>query len=541
MRRLIRFGLPDGFRYKLSLLLAVMQGISAIALLGTSAWLISRASERPGLMYLSVAIVGVRTFALSRAALRYAERWLSHDAALYSLSKKRPMIFEGLIPLAPAGFARKSMGEVSTQMISDVDELQNLPLRVLNPIAQSLLVSAASLVLFAFILPDAVPVMAGLLALAYLLALPVANFLSAKYDRDNSILRSQLADSSLKILDNSEVLLSYGWFESNLQDLSGIQAEIAKRVRRQSAAVGLGASVFSLGATVGSLLVAGLGYQAILAGEALPVMLSVFALLPLGVFDVAAGAQPTLASWRKYRASAERLLQLESAEKDPEINIKFGNQCLQAISSLKVEGWNLGYPGGDDLVRDFSLSLKAGDSLTVLGPSGTGKSTIALALARLIGERSGNYWINGSLVSGYSESSIRSRIGYLEQVPTIFEGTVRENLVFATKNESDGEIKAALKKVELWGMFEERGGLDCQLGEHGVLISGGEAQRLALARALLADFDVLILDEPTSSLDSSQAKKLVRMLVSETTKGKIVVLISHDSSLAKLTKKRVRI
>ena len=541
MRRLIRFGFPNGPRYKLSLLLAVMQGLSAIALLGTSAWLISRASEQPDLMYLSIAIVGVRTFALSRAALRYAERWLSHDAAFSSLTAKRPRVFKSLIALAPAGFGRKSMGEVSSQMISDVDELQNLPLRVISPIVQSFVVSIASIVLFAFILPSAVPVMAGSLALAYVLALPVANALTAKYDRENSALRSQLADESLKLLDNGEMLLSYGWFEVGLQALGETQTEISRRAVRQAAVVGLGIGMFSLGAAASSVMVLWLGYQALLSGHALPVMLAVFALLPLGVFDVAGVAQPTLASWRKYRASAERLMGLESVELAPELDIVYGDELLTAISRLEVKDWRLGYPESGDVVKGFALSLKSGDSVSLLGSSGAGKTTIALALARLLKEREGSYLINGVPVERFSEQSLRSRIGYLEQAPTIFEGTVRENLAFASAAVSDAEMISTLERVHLWSMFELRGGLDCQLGEQGVLISGGEAQRLAMARALIGDFDLLILDEPTASLDADQAKLLVRNLLTSTKNGKIIVLITHDASLAKLTKEQKKI
>lgn len=541
MRRIIKFGFPNGPRYKLSLLLAVMQGLSAIALLGTSAWLISRASEQPDLMYLSIAIVGVRTFALSRAALRYAERWLAHDAAFSSLTTRRPRVFKSLIALAPAGFGRKSMGEVSSEMISDVDELQNLPLRVISPIVQSFAVSIASIVLFTFILPSAVPVMAGLLALAYLLALPVANALTTKYDRENSVLRSQLADESLKLLDNSEMLLSYGWFGAGLQELDETQTEISRRTVRQAAAVGLGIAIFSLGAAATSVMVLWLGYQAMLAGHVVPVMLTVFALLPLGIFDVAGVAQPTLASWRKYRASAERLMDLESAELAPELEVRYGDELLTHISRLEVKGWSLGYPGNREVVKDFDLSLKSGDSVSLVGSSGAGKTTIALALARLLKERQGSYLINGVPVERFSEQGLRSRIGYLEQAPTIFEGSVRENLAFASVVATDAEMKSKLESVRLWNMFELRGGLDCQLGQQGVLISGGEAQRLALARALIADFDVLILDEPTASLDADQAKLLVKDLLAGTKNGKIILLITHDASLAKLTKKQKKI
>ena len=541
MRRLISFGIPKGNKFKIALVLAVFQGLSAIALLGSSAWLISRASEQPSLIHLSIAIVGVRTFALSRASLRYAERWLSHDAAFSSLTEKRPNLFAKLIPLAPAGFRGKSMGEVSTQAIADVDELQNLPLRVISPFLQSVVVSIASIGLFAFILPTAAPVLAGCLLLAFLLAIPLANMIASKYDRENSRLRSDLADASLNIVENSEILASYGWFESSLERLNRIQSEISKRAQMQSSVVGIGSAMFSFGAVVSSVISLWLGYKSLQQGQVEPVMLAVFALLPLGIFDVAAVAQSSLASWRKYRSSAERLLELETSNLPAEVDFAFGAKSLAIIKSLELKGIALGYPGGPPVVTDFSMQLKAGETVALIGPSGSGKSSVALALAFLLKLRNGQYLLNGKAASSYSEQSLRSRIGYLEQSPAIFDGTVRENLSISAASVTESQMISALERVNLWRMLEVRGGLDCRLGEKGVLISGGEAQRLAFARALIADFDLLVMDEPTANIDAVQSKKLIRDLLSSIKPAKIVLLITHDSDVARMASRTIRI
>lgn len=541
MRKLIAFGLPRGNRFQIALLLSVFQGLSAIALLGSSAWLIARASEQPSLMHLSIAIVGVRTFALSRAALRYAERWLSHDAVFASLTDKRPRFFAKLIPLAPAGFVSKSMGEVSTQVIADVDELQNLPLRVISPFIQSIAVSIASVVLFAFILPIAAPILAVSLLLAYLLAIPVANVIAAKFDRENASLRTELADASLNLVDNSEFLTSYDWFEYGLEKLSQIQSKISKRAQIQSSVVGIGLAMFSFGAVASSVVALWLGYQAVQQGKVQPLMLAVFALLPLGTFDVAGVAQSTLASWRKYRASAERLMAIDTTELPVEVEFHFGSKPLTKVDSLELKQISLGYPDGAEILSDFSLRLKAGQNVALAGPSGSGKSSIGLAIAFLLQLRSGQYLINGESAEKYSEESLRSQIGYLEQSPAIFDGTVRDNLLFSAASVSDSQIKSALERVNLWKTFESRGGLDCRLGEKGILISGGEAQRLAMARALIADFDVLILDEPTANVDTTQARKLIRDLLASSNATKIVLLITHDDSIARMANRTIRI
>ena len=171
--------------------------------------------------------------------------------------------------------------------------------------------------------------------------------------------------------------------------------------------------------------------------------------------------------------------------------------------------------------------------------SGSGKTTIALALLRFLELSSGRYQINGSDVADYSESSIRETIGLVEQDPTIFLGTVRANLLIARPMANDLELWNALRRVGLERLFANRQGLDTELGERGVLISGGEAQRLALARALLANFAVLVLDEPTANVDQVSARNLVSDLLAaaKLNSNRAIVLITHDVELAKLADK----
>lgn len=541
MLRQLLIGLPRGGRYGISLLMSVFQGLCAIALLGSSAWLISRAAEHPPIMYLSIAIVGVRAFALGRAAFRYAERWLSHDAVMQTITSRRSKIFSKLIPLSPAGFGRLSMGDLSSRVISDVDELQNLPLRVIGPLVHSVLVSAISIALFIWILPSAVPVLSISLLLALLLSLPLANLIAAKYDRENSILRAEFVADSLNLIANSELLVAYDWFKSEFSNLEKLQAKINQRSRVQAAVVGLGLSAFSFAGTGCSLAVMWLGYQEILSGRQHPVMLAVFALLPLGIFDVAAGAQPVVANWRRFKSSADRLIQIEDQDTPVDINLKFGSKELSHVESLELKKVALGYPSGPDIVKDFDLSIPAGESVALIGQSGAGKTTVGLALSNFLNPRRGHFHINRQDASLFSESSLRKRIGLLEQSPYIFDGSLKDNLLLANESSSDDELKNALVKVKLWSTFADRGGLDCKLGENGVLISGGEAQRLAMARALIADFDVLILDEPTANVSPVQSQSLIKDFLEFVQNGKIMVLITHDQELAKLVSRVVKI
>ena len=542
MKKLVSFAWPRSKRYTASLLIAVAQGLSAVALLATSAWLISRAAEQPPIMYLSIAVVGVRTFALARASLRYAERWLSHDSVLRGTGERRVTLFAKLIDFVPGGLGRQSAAELSSRIVADVDETQNLSLRIFSPLVQSVSVSIISVLFFAVLLPEAALVMALLLAGAFFLALPVASKIAKQADESSAVDRATMAVLTADLIEHFELLHAYDWHHAQSGRLELVQAKLARSSKRQALALGAAQAVFSFGATVSAVAAAVIGAQFIADGNAPSVMLAVYALLPLAVFDVASISQPAVGAWRRFKASASRLLELIDREVPSELRAAQGEIELNAIDSLALQGVNLGYPGSETVVKDFSVNLSRGESLSITGASGAGKSTVALALAGLLRPRAGLLEINGRDASLFTDDSIRLKIGYLEQSAMVFATTVAANLRVAKPSASDREIIDVLKIVGLWGTFSQREGLQTQVGEHASLISGGEAQRIALARALLADFNCIILDEPTASVDQALAVELVReMLAAATAKNRIVVLVTHDTELAKLTDRQIAI
>jgi ATP-binding cassette subfamily C protein CydC len=537
MRNLIRLGLPASSRYRISLFLSVAQGLSAIALLASSTWLIARAAEQPSLMYLSLAIVGVRTFALSRAALRYAERWLSHDAVLDSMTAKRTTLFRKIIPLAPSGLRGVTLADLSTRVVADLNELQNLPLRVISPLVQSIAVSLLGVALFGFILPSVVPVLLIGLILSYLLALPISNIVSRRADLVIASNRSRLSEVSMELIEHSELITAFDWVEGRMAKLNSLQQKIASENLIQAAVVGAGVALFSLGGAISSVAAAWLGLEAINSGLSMPVLLAVFALLPLGIFDAASSAQPVISSWRKYLSSARRVSELIETKIPGDIDIHFGTKTINQIRTISMSNVELGYPGQPSALKGLSLTLRAGEVTALVGNSGSGKSTIALAIARLIEPRAGEIALNGVPVSNFSESSFRSKVGYLEQTPTIFDGSLRANLLLASEHATDEDLVSVLNRVGLWRTFSQRHGLDTLLGEKGSQISGGEAQRLAMARAMLRGFDFLILDEPTASVDEKQSLRLLKDLISSVSGEQALLIITHDKKIAKLANK----
>lgn len=542
MKTLVALAWPKSHRYSMSLLLSVLQGLSAVALMATSAWLIARAAQQPPIMYLSIAVVGVRTFALSRASLRYAERWLSHDAVLSSSAALRVRIFSKLIDFAPAGLGDTTTSDLSTRVISDVDETQNLGLRIFAPLIQSISVSVLSVVLFWLLLPEAALVLAFTLGIAFVLALPVSALIAASADRSSANDRAELNLHTNELLEHYELLKAYSWLDGAKLKIELDQSRLARNSARQAVASGLAQFVFSFGAGLTSIVAAVLGAQYIAEAKAPVEMLAVYALLPLAILDVASGSQSTVGLWRRFSASGNRLLQLLARDLPPELEAYSGHGALGRLSHIALANVSLGYPGSSTVVRDFSIAVRAGESVAISGVSGIGKSTVALALAGLLRPRAGDLLVNGEPAVNFDSSEIRRHVGYLEQSPALFPTSVSANLKLAKPNATQAELTDVLTQVGLIGMLRERDGLETQVGELATLLSGGEAQRLAFARAILADFDCIILDEPTASVDAANGQRIVAdFLQIAAKKNKMVILITHDQELAALADRHVQL
>lgn len=543
MRDELKIGLPKTTLFGLGLVVSALQGLSAVALLAASAWLISRAAEQPPVMYLMIAVVGVRGFALGRAAFRYGERLLLHDAAFRKLSEIRPRIFEKLIPFMPAGLGVQKRGDTITRVGADVDELQNLPLRVISPLFQSTLVAMFSVIGLGLLLPSAALILLLFLLAAFFIALPISGFISKHSDLERASVNAKLATQSIELLEHLDVLTAYGWLPAKLNGLSQTDEDLNRISRARSLGNGVGLALFSLLATGATLASALIGAQSVIDSDQPGVLLALFALIPMAVFDVVSNAQPTISAFRTYLSSAKRIIQLQNKQLPVALQPGFGNKKINKFRNLSLIDVAISYPDTEPVLEGFGFEIDAGQTIAIQGQSGSGKTTIALALLRFLDLRSGSYQINGSDVAGFSESSIRETIGLVEQDPKIFLGTVRANLLIANPKASDLELWNILNQVGLKILFANRQGLDTELGERGVLISGGEAQRLALARALLANFHVLVLDEPTANVDKDAAHNLVSDLLAaaKLNSNRAIVLITHDADLALLADRIQRI
>lgn len=541
MKKLLEVGIPKNRSFYLGVLSSALYGVSSVALLATSAYLISRAAQMPPILYLMVAVVGVRAFALGRASFRYAERLLLHDATFRKLTELRPALFRALVPLIPAGFKDHDQAQQLDRITSDVDETQNLVTRVISPIA-----AAIAGLLLATAIAWTLVIEAALTLFVSAVFLGVANFwlttkLASKAETQRVLARANLRSALVSNIDGLTEFELNGWSEQLSRKVRAIGESQYRADKSLALASGIGPALFSLAGALVALSLAVIGQAALsqgLAGE----FLAVLVLTPIAVFELLAGLQQAAIAWQKYRISAQRISGQLSLDLPKELQIKTGSSELDKFSSLELQNISIRYPNAEiDAVSQVSFKIKRGELVALMAPSGSGKTTIGYLIARLLNQQSGEYLINGKPVASYSLDSIRNKFGLVEQQPRIFAGSLRQNLEISGVTE-ERELISMLEQVGLWKLFAGREGLETQLGQAGLLISGGEAQRVAIARALLAGFEFLVIDEPTSALDKKNAEKLMSDISKLCNEHNLTALvITHDKNLTRFVARTIEL
>lgn len=540
----LRGAMPPARRFWWTIAAGFASEASAVALLAVSAWLIVRASEQPPVLYLSFAVVGVRFFAISRAVFRYLERLTGHDAALRQLSSTRADLVRRLVPLAPDGLGRTRRGSVLGALVDDVDELQDLPLRVVQPLASSALVALGAVVLVAFVWWPAALTLLACLVVAGAVATLWGWAAGARAERTIAPLRADLTDAVLDHVSNLDVLAAYGAEEGSRDRIERADAALRRAVVRRAGAQAGTAALVSLlagAASIAAVLVTAPGVaSATLDGPALAVAV----LVPMAVFEVFGAVALASAAWRKVRSAAGRIADALPATPPRELAPETASPTGEAPElgeGVRLRGASVRWPGAAQAsLHDVDLDIRPGERILVLGSSGAGKSTLAHALVRFL-ETEGSYEIGGRSVHDLSPDDVRRSVGLCEQHPMLFDEDIRQNLLFARDTATDADLEAVLDRVGLGAWLRERGGLDARVGERGALVSGGQAQRIALARALLRGFPVLVLDEPTAGVDPEASAALLVDLLGAVRDDQAVVLISHVAVPDALVDRVVRI
>ncbi|MFJ6389140.1 thiol reductant ABC exporter subunit CydD [Streptomyces sp. NPDC091972] len=518
---------PRRGRLGLALLLGSLALGSAVGLMATSGWLISRASQQPPVLYLMVAVTATRAFGIGRAVFRYAERLVSHDAVLRMLADTRVAVYRRLERLAPAGLRTARRGDLLSRLVSDVDALQDYWLRWLLPAGAAVVVSAASVGFTAWLLPEAGAALAlGLLAAGAGVPL-VTGAVARRAERRLAPARGELSTRVTDLLTGTAELTVAGALPARTAEArraDGVLTRIASRAATATA-VGDGLTALICGLTVTAT--AFVGAQAVASGRLGGVTMAVVVLTPLAAFEAVLGLPLAVQYRQRVRRSAERVHEVLDAP----VPVREPEHARQAPASpfpVVLKGVTTRHAGQDrDALAGLDLTLAEGRRIAVVGASGSGKTTLAQVLLRFLDADAGTYTLGGVDAYGLPSDDVRRLVGLCAQDAHLFDSSVRENLLLARKDASEEELRDALRRARLLDWAESLpDGLDTLVGEHGAWLSGGQRQRLALARALLADFPVLVLDEPAEHLDLPTADALTADLLAATA-GRTTLLITH--------------
>ncbi|MEU8677364.1 thiol reductant ABC exporter subunit CydD [Streptomyces sp. NPDC048560] len=511
----------------LALLLGSLAVGSAVGLMAVSGWLISRASEQPPVLYLMVAVTGTRAFGIGRAVFRYAERLVSHDAVLRMLAELRVAVYRGLERIAPAGLRTTRRGDLLSRLVADVDALQDYWLRWLLPVGTAVVVGGAAVGFTGWLLPEAGVVLAAGLLLAGV-GVPLVSGACARHvERQLAPARAVLATRVTDLLTGTAELTVAGALRDRSRRVREADGDLTRIASRAATATALGGGLSALicGLTVvGAALVA---LPAVHDGRLAGVALAVVVLTPLAAFEAVTGL-PLAAQYRgRVKRSAERVYEVLDAPV-PVLEPAVPAAAPGSPFPLEVRGLSARYAGASrDALDSVDLTLVAGRRVAVVGHSGSGKSTLAQVLLRFLDARAGTYRIGGVEASALDGDTVRTFVGLCAQDAHVFDSSIRENLRLARTGATDGELRDALAQARLLEWADSLpDGLDTLVGEHGARLSGGQRQRLALARALLADFPVLVLDEPAEHLDLATADALTADLLTAT-RGRTTLLITH--------------
>jgi thiol reductant ABC exporter CydC subunit len=510
------------------LTLAVAAGAAASA--ATSAWLISRASQHPPVLALMFAVVAVQAFALARSVFRYVERLVSHDAALRALATMRVRAYRRLERLAPAGLAAFRSGDLVSRLVADVDGIADRWLRVLLPYATAAVAGAGTVCFIALLLPSAAIVLAVSLVVAALVAPWAAGIAARQAERRIAPRRGELTVASLDLLRGCPELLAFGAAEAGLDRAAAADRALGQAEGRSARGRGIAASVTALaaGASVWACLV--LGVPAVRSGALPGVALAVLVLTPLAAHEVFGALAPAAQQLPRIRGAASRV-QAVLRQPDPVREPASPGPPPAPPYDLLIEGLSARWDAaGPDVLSGIDLSVPAGRRVAIVGPSGAGKTTLAMVLLRFLDPSAGRVTLGGTDITRLDGDTVRTIVGLCAQDAHVFDSTLGENLRLARREATDAQVSSALRRAGLLDLVNGLpAGLDTAVGEHGVRLSGGQRQRLSLARVLLADFPVLVLDEPTEHLDEQTADELTRDLLTAT-EGRTILLITHRAA-----------
>jgi thiol reductant ABC exporter CydC subunit len=524
--RLTAFLKPHVPRVLLAVLLGVATVAANVGLLATAAYVISASALVTFLGALVIPIYLVRLFGVSRAGARYAERLVAHDLTFGLLADFRTSFYARLEPLAPARLLRHRTGDLLSRIVGDVEELQNVYLRIVAPVAVAFVTS-----LLTFVLLYSFDPLLALVALGFLLAAGIGvpllvRRLVRKLGRKQLELRGELNARIVDGVQGAQDLIAFGREEDQERAVATLNRRLGRLQGRMAFVTGLQNALGDLLMNLAMLSVLVLAIPLVSGGEVRGVYLAFLALVVLGSFEAVQPLGSAFQFLGRSIGAGERLFEIVDAE--PEVKDPAGPLPIPRNHELEFDKVGFRYGNEDRFALEgVSFTLERGKRVAVVGPSGAGKSTLAGLVLRFWDPTDGEISIGGRDVRCCAQDDVRALIGVVSQDTHVFNDTLRANLLLARPGATEDDLRTVLARAQLDELAERLPrGLDSPLGEQGLKLSGGERQRLSVARALLKDAPLFVLDEPTANLDPATERDLLDA-VYRATQDRATLVITH--------------
>jgi ATP-binding cassette, subfamily C, bacterial CydC len=506
-------------RMFLGILAGAIALTAAVGLLSLSGWFISAAAFA-GLTSVTAQAfnffypsVGVRLFAFTRIAARYGERIIAHDTTFRILKTLRVWFYQRIEPLAPACLSRYRSGEILNRLVSDIDAMDNLYIRILSPAVSALLIMIF-LSVFLSLFDAALSAMAcGILVIAVVVVPWAASAAAMEIGRNlakaGEILRTQTIEGIQGMTD----LIVFGAMDKHLERLRSYHRQMISFQKRMSHIRGLSSASISLLSGCAVWVVLYTGVDMVESGQMPGEFLACLALAVWAAFEAAVPLAHAFQHLGRTREAAERIHEITSIP--PAVLFKEISHGVPETFDIDFDNIRFRYhPEGQPVIDDFSLRIAHGRRTALVGETGCGKSTLVHLLTRTFDPTGGSIRIGGQNLKDFTENELRKTITVISQQAHIFNGTIADNLKIARSDAGESDLFHALETVRLADFvyaLPER--LDTWVGESGQRLSGGQARRLALARAVLHNAPVWVLDEPTEGLDRITEKQVIQSLL----------------------------
>ncbi|HCU2189154.1 TPA: cysteine/glutathione ABC transporter ATP-binding protein/permease CydC, partial [Klebsiella variicola] len=455
---------------------------------------------------------------------RYFERLVSHDATFRVLQHLRVFTFSKLLPLSPAGLARFRQGELLNRVVADVDTLDHLYLRVISPLVGALVVIVV-VTCGLSLLDVTLALTLGGIMLVTLLVMPPLFYRAGKPAGESMTqLRGQYRQQLTAWLQGQAELMVFNASDRYRAQMEKTELSWQDAQRRQAELTALSQAVMLL---IGGIAVVAMLWLASagIGGNSQPgALIALFVFCALAAFEALAPVTGAFQHLGQVIASARRISQI--TDQQPEVTFVEGEASVPAQVALTFTQVTFRYPHQPSpALENISLQIAAGEHIAILGRTGCGKSTLLQLLTRAWDPTQGEILLNDQPLSQLSEATLRQAMSVVPQRVHLFSATLRDNLLLAAPDADDTALCATLEKVGLEKLLED-GGLNSWLGEGGRQLSGGELRRLAIARALLHDAPLMLLDEPTEGLDAATESQILHLLA-EVMREKTVLMVTH--------------